>query len=113
MANKTRYPYHDSLKPVLKTVDAPLVALRLIRHVSFSLSVSMSETEILLHAASHTDPVSDESIYSLMSRLSTDRITRLVRQMVDANLLAIKTIKGETHYYPTHRVLTCIKQFSR
>ena len=86
MARKA-YPFHASLKNILKTVDAPLVGMRLIRKLMFMLDTSQSEVELLLGMAAQIDPVSFEDICDIIDHVSKDRVKRLIQSCLKNSLI--------------------------
>lgn len=87
MLNKTLYPLHTSLKNSLRTVDAPLLALRLVRRLETVLNIGSSEVELLLVLAPKVNPVDIEDLYRNLHHLSKPRVKKLVSTLLDLGLI--------------------------
>jgi sugar diacid utilization regulator len=83
------YPLHRSFRNDLKSVDSPLIALKLISQVSFNLDVSYDETAIVIYLASRTQPASLEEISKAIEHVGKLRVKELLAKLI-TNRIVIK-----------------------
>jgi hypothetical protein len=89
--NKTQYPLHPSLKNALRTMDAPLLAARLIRRLAKTLKISTDHVEVLFALAPEVnkDPMTVKAVKVQVNHLTTKQVQAILDDLTP--LYAIKT----------------------
>jgi hypothetical protein len=86
MNNKV-YPFHDSLRKSLATIDAPLIALKLIARISFNLDTSYDETLIVMHLSARKESSSKDELCAVLSHVAPRRVKQLISRLVKHRIL--------------------------
>ena len=82
-----RYPLSDTFRKSLKTADAPLKVLQLMRDLKNQLRLRESEAEIIFLIATFKERVSQEDICTHMHHLTARHVKRLLNSLTERGLL--------------------------
>ena len=88
MAKSKIYPLSESFRGALRTTDAFRIALALNRTLKAKFEINDSEVDILILLASRKEPLSITSVVEEVDYISTDRVSRLLKRLIEVKLVS-------------------------